>query len=75
VFDFDDRDDRDEYEKYEDMYCETGYDPYGLFDDVLGLTRVERLIIRIRRVTRKITRLVYAVRYIGSGSPFDDIPF
>lgn len=57
------------YEQYEDWYCDTGYDPYHLFDD--EMSRTERLLRFIRRITTRITRWIFLVIHGYK----DDIPF
>jgi len=65
----------DEYERYEDQFLESGYDPYGLFDALLDVPRVERLLRSIRALKRQIGRILLVLRIKRRDANVDDIPF
>lgn len=65
----------DEYDRYEDMYLDTGYDPYEVFGDESTKTLVDRVLERGYRLKHRIERIWLNFKNRNNKLPDDDIPF
>jgi len=65
----------DEYDRYEDVYLDTGYDPYGLFADGKEPQALFWMRFRIRRLVARLWHDFMMRVSADYRAKMDEIPF